>query len=474
LIRLRAAALRQTRLRNALVSEYKNGMRHRSKGGLRFANPRCGSANRKASHPMTTPASRHVAIIGAGAVGVICAIEALRDGHRVTLIDAGEPGGDQAASYGNAGWLSPHSVVPPALPGDWRKIPKYLSDPLGPLAIRWSYLPRLLPWFVRYLQSGWTEARLDATARALRTLLQDAPLLHKRLAEEAGAGELIERRGLLHIFPSRAPFDADLGWRIRGRVGVTWLELSADELRQREPALDPRYTFGVLVEDGGHCRDPGGYVAALARHAVANGATIVKGRTGGLKLAGGRLAAVLTDTGAIACDAAVIAAGIRSKGLAASIGDRLPLESERGYHVMVEAAESGPRTPVMASDTKMAVTWMAGGLRAAGQVEFAGLGAPPDWRRAGILRRNLAGMFPGLPATIRDERIKTWVGHRPSMPDGRPCIGHARASRDVIYAFGHGHTGLAGSARTGRLVAQLLGDREPEIPLAPFAPARFL
>jgi D-amino-acid dehydrogenase len=423
---------------------------------------------------MTTQTSRHVAIIGAGAVGVICAIEALRDGHRVTLIDAGEPGGDQAASYGNAGWLSPHSVIPPAEPGAWQKVPAWLKDPLGPLAIRWRYLPRVLPWLVRYLAAGWTEARVETTARALRTLLKDAPLLHRQLADEAGVPGLIERRGLMHVFPSRAPFDTDLGWRIRGRVGVTWLELSADEIRQREPALHPRYTFAVLVEDGGHCRDPGAYVAALARHAVANGATAVKARATGLKLAGGRLTAVLTDTGAIPCDAAVVAAGIRSKALAASAGDRLPLETERGYHVVVEAPETGPRTPVMASDTKMAVNWMAGGLRAAGQVEFAGVDAAPDWRRAGILRRNLAGMFPGLPKSIPDARIKTWFGHRPSMPDGRPCIGHARASRDVIYAFGHGHTGLAGSARTGRLVAQLLSGREPEIPLAPFDPARFL
>ena len=113
---------------------------------------------------------RHVAIIGAGAVGVISAIEALRDGHRVTLIDPGEPGGTQAASYGNAGWLSSHSVIPPAEPGTWRKIPKYLLDPLGPLAIRWAYLPRALPWLIRYLWSGWTEAKVEATARALRPL----------------------------------------------------------------------------------------------------------------------------------------------------------------------------------------------------------------------------------------------------------------------------------------------------------------
>ncbi|MEN3347275.1 MAG: D-amino-acid dehydrogenase [Bradyrhizobium sp.] len=423
---------------------------------------------------MAQPAARHVAIIGAGAVGVISAIEALRDGHRVTLIDPGEPGGEQAASYGNAGWLSSHSVIPPAEPGTWKKVPGYLMDPLGPLAIRWSYLPKALPWLVKYLLSSWTEAQVEATARAMRDLLKDAPLLHRRLAEEAGVGELIERRGVMHVFPSRAPFDRDLGWRIRKRVGIEWLELDENEMRQREPDLHPRYTFGVVVEEAGRCRDPGAYVAALAAHAMANGAVRVAAKATGLKLEGDRLVAVVTATGEIACDAAVIAAGARSKRLSASIGDPLPLETERGYHVMIENPESGPRNSMMASDAKMVVNWTDKGLRAAGTVEIAGLDAEPNWKRAEILRDHLLSMFPKLPRDIPASRIKTWFGHRPSMPDGRPCIGHSSASRDVVYAFGHGHVGLVGSARTGRLVAQLLSGREPEIPLAPFAPSRFL
>ena len=423
---------------------------------------------------MAPSTGRHVAIIGAGAVGVISAIEALRTGHRVTLIDPDEPGGQQAASCGNAGWLSSHSVIPPAEPGTWKKVPGYLMDPLGPLAIRWSYLPKALPWLVKYLLSSWTEAQVEATARAMRNLLKDAPLLHRQLAEEAGVPELIERRGVMHVFPSRAPFDKDLGWRIRKRVGIEWLELDENEMRQREPDLHPRYKFGVVVEEAGRCRDPGAYVAALAAHAIAHGAARVAAKATGLRLAGDRLVAVVSESGEIACDAAVVAAGARSKQLTASIGDRLPLETERGYHVMIENPESGPRNSMMASDAKMVVNWTDKGLRAAGTVEIAGLDAEPNWQRAEILREHLFSMFPKLPRDIPPSRIKTWFGHRPSMPDGRPCIGHASATRDVVYAFGHGHVGLVGSARTGRLVAQLLSGQPPEIPLAPFAPARFL
>jgi D-amino-acid dehydrogenase len=423
---------------------------------------------------MTEPAGRHVAIIGAGAVGVISAVEALREGHRVTLIDAGEPGGTQSASYGNAGWLASHSVIPPPEPGIWKKVPGYLMDPLGPLSIRWSYLPKALPWLIKYLLSGWTEARVEKTAVALRALLKDAPLLHKKLAEEAGVPELIERNGVMHVFLSRANFDGDLGWRIRKRVGIEWLEFNTEEMRQREPDLHPRYTFGVVVEESGRCRDPGAYVAALANHALASGAKLVHAKATGLKLSGNKLVAVVAETGEIVCDAAVVAAGARSKLLAASVGDPLPLETERGYHVMIEHPESGPRTSMMDSDAKMVVNWIDKGLRAAGTVEIAGLDAEPNWKRAEILRDHLFSMFPKLPKDIAASRIKTWFGHRPSMPDGRPCIGHGRASRDIVYAFGHGHIGLAASARTGRLVAQLLSGKEPEIPLAPFIPTRFL
>jgi D-amino-acid dehydrogenase len=419
--------------------------------------------------------SRRVAIIGAGAVGVVSAIEALREGHRVTVIDPGPAGGEQAASYGNAGWLSSHSVIPPALPGAWRKVAKYLSDPRGPLTVRWQYLPKALPWLVRYLRAGRTPARIEATAAALRSLLKDAPALHMRLAAEAGVGDLVERRGVLHVYPSRADFAAEgLAWTIRKRVGIEWLELSADELRQREPQLDRRYSFGLLVEEAGRCRDPGGYVAALARHARSLGAEFVPERAIGFRIAGRRLEAVVTASGDIVCDKAVVATGARSQRLCAALGDVLPLESERGYHVMVESPGVEPRWSFMAADAAMVVNPMKGGLRAAGQVEIAGLDTAPDWRRAEVLRDHLARMLPGLPRPIPPERIRVWMGHRPSMPDGRPCIGTARGTDDVVYAFGHGHVGLVGSARTGRLAAQLVGGRETEIPLSPFDPRRYL
>jgi len=420
------------------------------------------------------PGQKHVVVIGAGIVGAASAVELLRDGHRVTILEPGEPGGPQAASFGNGAWLSVASVLPVSAPGLWRKVPGWLADPLGPLTIRWAYLPRLLPWLVRFLRSGDSMAKIEGTAQALRPLVADAPARHRKLAEEAGVPELIERRGLLYVYPDRAAFAAEAAfWQIRAATGVRWVELDENELRQREPALDRRYTFAVIVEASAHAADPGAYVAALVRHAASLGATIRRGSAHGFAIAGGRLRAVETEAGPIACDAAVIAAGARSKALARAAGDAVPLETERGYHAQIAHPEAGPRTPMQLSDGKFVATPVSGGLRIAGQVELGGLAAAPNWRRAQILRDQALRLFPGLPRDLPAERLSVWMGHRPSTPDGLPVIGRARTCAAIVHAYGHGHIGLSAGAMTGRLVADLVSGKPPTIDPAPYSPARF-
>lgn len=419
-------------------------------------------------------ARRHVVIIGAGAVGAATAVQALNAGLRVTLVDPGEPGGPQAASYGNAGWLSSHSILPPAAPGVWKRVPAWLKDPLGPLAIRWGYLPRALPWLRRYLASAWTWPQVERTARALRSLLADAPALHQALAAQAGVSHLIGQRGLLHAYLSEQQFRADSrAWDIRRQEGIEWQELDTPALRALEPDLHPRYTFGVLVPETGHCSNPGAYVAALVRLAQSLGAELRRTRATGFDIQAGELRAVRTADGDIACDKAVIATGVRSRELARLAGDRVPLAAERGYHAMIKQPEGGARTATMFADCKVVTNHMEGGLRVAGQVEIADIDAAPDWRRAHILRDLLVSIYPALPAQPAEDRVDYWLGSRPSMPDGLPCIGTASASADILHAYGHGHVGLVGSARTGELVVQLLQDQPTTIPLAPFDPRRF-
>ena len=418
---------------------------------------------------------RHVVIIGTGAVGLMSAIHALDEGLQVSLLDFNEAGSEEASSYGNAGWLSSHSVIPPVEPGMWKKVPGYLKDPLGPLSIRWRYLPRLTPWLLRNLASARRD-RIRTTACALRTLVADARNLHLEVARRAGVAHLIDTSGVLHVYRSRRHFDNDaFGWGVRRELGITWQELEGESLRRREPDLDPAFAFAVHVDEAGHCKNPGAYMQALQAYVLARGATRISGRASGFRVEQGRLKAVLTEQGEIACDAAVIAAGARSKALAAQAGDRVQLESERGYHAVIrgQQLQATARTPMMVSEFKVIATQMETGLRIAGQVEFASFEAAPDWRRGEIMRDIALKLFPGLPRTLAAQDVQFWLGRRPSTPDGMPCIGHARASHDIIHAYGHGHIGLGCSARTGRIVAQLLTGQAPEIDLSPFSAQRF-
>lgn len=418
--------------------------------------------------------SPHVVIIGAGIVGAASAFHALRAGFRVTILEPGVPGSPQASSYGNAGWLSSHSVIPPASPGVWKQVPGWLLDPLGPLTVRWRHLPSALPWLSKYLGAAWTYGQIEQTAKGLRAMLRDAPDLHMEMASEAGVPELIQKKGLLHVYPSRDDFAKDArAWQIRKNEGVRWEELENQHLWAHEPHLERRYHLGLYVPDTGNCINPGAYVQGLIQHVTQHGASLRQTQARSFRFQDDRLQAVLTTDGEIACDRAVIAAGARAKELALAAGDRVSLETERGYHAVVQVEGIGPQTPTMFMDQKVIVTRMTTGLRIAGQVEIAALDDKPNWQRAEILRTLLARVYPELASILSADQIEVWMGRRPSTPDGLPCIGRAHASPDVIHAYGHGHVGLAGSARTGRVVAQLLTDQPPEINLMPYSPQRF-
>jgi len=418
--------------------------------------------------------SKHIVVIGAGVVGASVAHHCLRAGLKVTLLEPGKPGDAQAASFGNAGWLSSHSILPPAYPGVWKQVPKWLLDPLGPLTVRWRHLPKAIPWLSAYLASAWTHQQVKNTSVSLRALLRDAPNFHREMANQIGVGNLICVREVLHTYPTQLDYEADsIGWEIRRDAGVTWQCLNKQRLHDLEPELNAKYGWGVLVDGTGYCLNPSEYVKALVEDSLQAGATLTRASAHSFNFINGNLASVNTSVGVIKCDAAVIAAGARAKELALRAGDPLPLATERGYHYEVQAPGQGPNHPTMFMDQKVIVTPLSSGIRIAGQVEIAGLDDAPNWQRAEILRQHLATLYPRLADTISTDHINVWMGRRPSLPDGIPCIGFSSSSQSIIHAFGHGHVGLASSARTGRLVAQLLTNTSPEIDLKPFRPQRF-
>jgi D-amino-acid dehydrogenase len=415
--------------------------------------------------------ARRVGVIGAGIVGVCAARWLQRDGHSVFLVEPGTPG--EGASFGNAGAFNGSSVTPTAMPGVIRNVPRWLMDPVGPLALRWSYLPAILPYLVRFVRASAPD-KVRAQARALRPLIAPTVPLVRELAREAGAEDLIEQRGHLYVYRSAEALAKDaFAWALRRENGVEVDEFDADELRQLEPTLSREYVRGLLVRENGHTTNPFALVSRLVEQFRRDGGEVVRARATGFRLDGSRLAAIRTDAGDLPADAAVVCAGAHSKPLAAALGDAVPLETERGYHLMVRDPEVMPRIPTADADGKFVATPMQLGLRLAGTVELAGLAAPPDWRRSQILLTQARRMLPGLAADHPEDRITMWMGHRPALPDSLPALGASRASPDVIYAFGHGHIGMTSAPMTGRIVADLVAGRRAPIDIAPFAPGRF-
>jgi glycine/D-amino acid oxidase-like deaminating enzyme len=415
--------------------------------------------------------ARRVGVIGAGMVGVCAASWLQRDGHSVFIVEAGEPG--YGASFGNAGALNASSVTPMSTPGVIWNAPRWLFDPLGPLSLRWSYLPAIAPWLIRFIRAG-TPEKVHAQARALRPLVGATLEALTPLVRDAHAEDLVHRLGHLYVYRSAQGLERDrLAWQLRRENGVEIDEFDADELRQLEPTLSRDYVRGILVRENGHTSNPLGLVQRLLDHFLRLGGELNHARALGFRLDGSRLAAIRTDRGELAADAAIVCAGAWSKPLAAALGDPIPLETERGYHLMIRDPEVMPRIPTADADGKFVATPMDTGLRFAGTVELAGLAAPPDWRRARILLEQGRKMLPGLAADHPEERLSVWMGHRPSLPDSLPALGPSRATPDVVYAFGHGHVGMTSAPMTGKVVADLVAGRPPSIDITPFSPSRF-
>ena len=412
-----------------------------------------------------------IVVIGAGVVGIASACYLQRAGYPVVVLDPNPPG--EGASFGNAGCFNGSSVVPVSMPGMLPQVPRWLLDAEGPLAIRWRYLPTLAPWLYRFVRSGRPE-RVREVAQALRTLLQSSLENYRMLAKDAGVEELIHHRGHLFAYRSEEAFVKDrAAMQLRADHGIEIDELSTDELRQLEPNLSHDYVRARLIRENGHCANPPRLVRSLAEMLLRDGGAIRREKAVDLVLDGARVTGVRTETGVQPAAGVVIAAGAFSKPFAAQLGDHVPLDTERGYHIMVRDPEVVPHIPTNSADGKFVATPMEGGLRFAGTVEFAGLEAPPDWRRARMLLKQGQAMYPGLAREIPEERLSMWMGFRPSMPDSLPVIGPASRFGNAFYAFGHGHVGFASGAMTGRIVAALVAGRPAPIDIAPFSAGRF-
>lgn len=415
---------------------------------------------------MSDSTQGHVAVIGAGIVGICSAAYLQRAGFRVTLVDAEEPG--TMTSFGNAGAISAHSVTPMALPGIWKKVPRWLLDPLGPLAVRIGYAPKAAPWLMKFMAAA---RDYEAQAAALAALYRPVREAYLPLTGDAGADYLLKQTGTLSVYETQAGFDGDAIVRgLTRRHGHRVEELTGDELRQLEPALGPQFVRATYYPDGTHCRNPGELCRLLAHMVLAAGGGHLRARVTGFETGADGVAALRTADGARhAFDHFVISAGAWSHRLSADLGEPFPLESERGYHMVLPHPGLETNRPISFGERKFMCTTMEPGLRLAGTVEFAGLEAPPNWGRADKLLQHAREIF----RTVDVGDAQPWMGQRPATPDSLPVIGRSKKHRNVAYAFGHGHLGLTGGAVTGQHIASIVAGREAGIDLSPFAIDRY-
>ena len=410
----------------------------------------------------------HIAVIGTGIVGTCTAAWLQRDGHRITFVDPLDAG--EACSFGNAGSMSPSACLPVGMPGVWKKAPAWVLDPLGPLTVRGSYLPAVLPWLLRFVRHS-KPAEVVRIATALRGLLAPIFESYQPLLEHAGALVLVRRTGCLYVYSSReVAAQWQWGMDLRRSLGVALRDVDRDELESLEPDLKGAFRFGILAPENGSTVDPSALVKALHARCLADGATHLKKRVIGFAQRDRQVQALQLEGGEpLAVDGVVVAAGAWSARLAAQLGARVPLETQRGYHVTVKSSNLALRHTVMAVEHNLMVNPMAMGLRLAGSVELAGLRAPPNYARADVLLRKGRELFPHLDAS----ETTRWMGHRPCLPDSLPVIGRAPRAENAWLGFGHGHVGMCGGATTGREIAHLVAGRAPQVDLAPFSPLRF-
>lgn len=411
--------------------------------------------------------NRSAVVIGAGIVGVCCALQLQRRGVQVTLVDREEPG--TQCSFGNAGRIARALCTPRSLPGLAWKVPGMLLDRRHPLKVGAAHLLRNLPWFARFLRSG-SPARAEAIADRLDALLAHADRAFDDLVDDPRARALIRPQGAMYVFrdPARAAA-ARVGVDYQIRRGHRVEMLTGGEARELEPALPADVTSAFYWPGESYVASPLGLTQRLAARLADGGATVLRDEVRGFEPRDGRSPAVRLAATRIEADTVVVAAGAWSSGLAGRLGLALPIQAERGYHVTLPAGLGVLSRPVNFADRLVGFTPMDDGMRVVSGAEFAPVDAPADPRRIEPLLEAARDLFPD----VATEGMRPWMGPRPSLPDSLPAIGAFASRRDVLFACGHGQLGLTLSAFTGELIADLATGVAPAVDPEPYRPDRF-
>ena len=405
-----------------------------------------------------------IAVIGAGIQGVCNALFLQKKGFKVTLFDRDEPG--NSATYGNAGHFSPYASVPLNRPDVIADIPAMLASSRGPLALKWNYVHKMIPWFLRFLLNC-SERKMMHTAKNMHQILDLALPAFDELFEEIELNGLVENKGIIYVWNDQNLKSRELEIKIRKELGVKQQLLSPKDIHDLEPNIKPFYHGGVFYDYARHTRNPKKILLKLFDNFLKKDGKFLKLNIKDINFDDDK-PVIRSETQRFIFDKLVISCGVFSKRLTDKLHENIPMDTERGYHVHFKGFDHLISRPVVYANRGFGMTPMEQGLRVVGTVEFGGLDNPLSKSRIKNLIMNAKDMLDGLP-----EHEDEWLGFRPTLPDYLPVLGPSKNYKNVFYSFGHHHLGWTLGAISGKIVSKMISNENTNLNLSAYSSSRF-
>jgi len=407
-----------------------------------------------------------VGVIGAGIQGVCISLNLIKKGFKVTLIDREDPG-KESASYGNAGHFSPYASVPVNRPDILADVPSMLLNSKGPLAIRWNYAPKMIPWFLKFIKNCSTKKMMH-TAKYMHQILDLALPAYDELFKEIDVSNLVESKGIMYFWTNKDLKSRELEIKIRNELGVKQQLLTPHEIHDLEPHIKKIYHGGVLYPNAKHARNPKKILLKLFDLFLKKGGKFEKKNINSIIFTNDNKPIIKTDSNSYTFEKVVVACGAFSKKLTDLVDEKIPLETERGYHVHFKGYDHLLSRPIIFLNKGFGITPMEQGLRVVGTVEFGGLNNPPSKKRILNLVDNAKYLFPELK-----EHQDEWLGFRPTLPDYLPVLGPSKNHKNLFYSFGHHHLGWTLGAISGKIISSMIAGENTNLDLSPYTSQRF-
>jgi D-amino-acid dehydrogenase len=408
----------------------------------------------------------NIAVLGGGVIGLSVALRMLNSGREVVLIDPEEPG--SGTSYGNAGTIAEYAVLPVGSPEVIKRLPSLLFNKNSPIAIKRSEIISLAPWLMKFLYQSMPK-QAEKNAQSIAKILVNARLRWEDLANQINGSSLLNSNGSIYIYKSKSIYDAGLkDINHRKTLGLNAQMLNPSELSKLEPNINLIEGGAAYFPDCAYMSDPGKMMKLLLNACVEKGCQVIRQTAKNIERTNNGVKVTLNDKSTILSKHLVVSAGAFSKKFAKQVGDNIPLDVERGYHVEYDMNEPLLNRPCCSADGGFYMSPMSGRLRVVGTVELGGVSPKISMDRINHLEKGASNFFPSLGKSSR-----SWLGFRPSIPDSKPVISASKKGNDIVYAFGHGHIGLTLAPITAEIVESIITGKKPPIQTHEFSVQRF-